>query len=108
MLLQFGTLLAVVTTDLYIDLTRNTCTQQPLARLPNLFSVLTVILLINMPIPFKFNSCKIYATINNAANSLGLGSQKYPKHFTPNDSHSTILIVFLLFFFFVLILKTEK
>ena len=41
--------------------TRNTCTQQPLARLPNLFSVLTVILLINMPIPYKFNSCKIYA-----------------------------------------------
>ena len=26
--------------------TRNTCTQQPLARLPNLFSVITVILLI--------------------------------------------------------------
>ena len=41
---------------------RNTCTQQPLARLPNLFSVITVILLINMPIPFKFNYCKIYAT----------------------------------------------
>ena len=36
---------------------RNTCTQEPLARLPNSFSVITVILLINMPIPFKFDSC---------------------------------------------------
>ena len=32
--------------------TRNTCMQQPLARFPNLFSVITVILLVNMPIPF--------------------------------------------------------
>ena len=56
-------------------ITRNTCTQQPLARLPNLFSVITVILLINMPIPFKFESCQILATNLNAANSLGLGQQ---------------------------------
>ena len=25
--------------------------------------------------------------INNAANSLGLGSKKYSEHFTPNASH---------------------
>ena len=43
--------------------------------------------------------------INNAANSLGLGSKKYPKHFTPNASRSTILIVFLLLFF---LCKYEK
>ena len=44
---------------------------KPLARLQNLFSVITVILPINMPIPFKFNSCKNFATNLNAANSLG-------------------------------------
>ena len=59
-----------------IHVARNTCTHQPLARLPNLFSVITVILLINMPIPFKFESCQILATNLNAANSLGLGSKK--------------------------------
>ena len=61
---------------------RNTCTQEPLARLSNLFSVITVILLINMPIPFKFDSCKNFATNLNAASSLGLGSKKCSKHFT--------------------------
>ena len=45
----------------HLKTTRNTYTQQPLVRFPNLFSVLTVILLINMPIPSKFNSRKIYA-----------------------------------------------
>ena len=64
----------------YWFLTKNTCTQQPLARLPNLFSVITVILLINMPIPFKFDACKIFATYLNTANSLGLGSKKCSKH----------------------------
>ena len=34
-------------------------------------------------------------SINNAANSLGLGSKKYPKHFTPNASHSTILFIII-------------
>ena len=38
----------------FIIATRNTCTQRLLARLSNLFSVITVILLINMSIPFKF------------------------------------------------------
>ena len=33
-----------------------------LARFANLFSVIAVILLLNMPILSKFNSCKIYAT----------------------------------------------
>ena len=36
--------------------------------------------------------------INNAANSLGLGSKKYSQHFTPNASDSTILIGFIIFF----------
>ena len=36
-----------------------TATSRPF---PELFSVITVILLKNIPIPFKFNSCKIYAT----------------------------------------------
>ena len=42
------------------------CTQEPLARLPNLFSVITVILLINMPIPFKFDSGfeKVFKTLH--------------------------------------------
>ena len=57
---------------------------KPLARLRNLFSVITVILLINMPITFKFDSCKNFATNLNAANSLGLGSKKCSKHFTLN------------------------
>ena len=50
----------------YWFLTKNTCTQQPLARLPNLFSVITVILLINMPIPFKFDSGfeKVFKTLH--------------------------------------------
>ena len=61
---------------------RNTCTQEPLARLPNSFSVITVILLINMPIPFKFDSYKNFANNLNAASSLGLGSKKCSKHFT--------------------------
>ena len=52
--------------------TRNTCTQHPLARLQNLFSVIS----------FKFDSCKIFATNLNAANSLGLDLRKCSKHFT--------------------------
>ena len=44
--------------------------------------------------------------INNAANSLGLGSKKYSEHFTPNASHSTILIVF--FYYFFVNIKKEK
>ena len=84
-----------------VKVTRNTCTQQPLARFPNLFSVITVILLIDMPIPFKFNSVRFMLPINNAANSLGLGSKKCSEHFTPSASHSTILIVFFLLFLFV-------
>ena len=43
---------------------------KPLASLPNLFSVITVItqyadsvILLNMPIPFKFDSCKNFETI---------------------------------------------
>ena len=74
--------------------TRNTYTQQPLARLPNLFSV---ILVINMPIRFKFDSCKNFATNSNAASSLGLGSKKCSIHFTLVNN---MPIVFYLFFFF--------
>ena len=48
-----------------LTIIRNTCTQQHLARVTNLFSVIesviAVILLINMPIPFKFDSCKSFA-----------------------------------------------
>ena len=47
---------------------RNTCTHQPFAHLPNLFSAITVILLIKIPIVFKFHSCKIFNTYLNAAN----------------------------------------
>ena len=74
--------------------TRNTCTQQHLARLPNLFSVITVILLINMPIPSKFDSCKIFATNLNAANSLGLGSKKRSKHLITLKNNYRFLIIF--------------
>ena len=35
-----------------------------------------------MPIPFEFDSCTNVATHLNAASSLGLGSKKWPKHFT--------------------------
>ena len=60
---------------------------------PKLFSVITVILLINMPIPFKFNSC----------------SKKCSEHFTPSASHSTILIVlYFVLFFFVSFKKENK
>ena len=45
-------------------------------------SVITVILFMNIPIPFKFDSGKIFVTNLNAANSLGLGSKKCSKHFT--------------------------
>ena len=38
--------------------------------LANLFSAITVILLINMPIPKFDSSCKIFATNLNAANLL--------------------------------------
>ena len=76
--------------------------QQPLARLPNLFSVITVMLLINMPLPFKVDSCKNFATNLNAASALGLGSKKCSKHFT---LVSNIPIVFWLLFFGVNIKK---
>ena len=56
--------------------------QQPLARLPNLFSVVAVISLINVPFRVKFDSCKIFATNSNVGNSLGLGSKKWSKRFT--------------------------
>ena len=46
--------------------------------------------------------------INNAANSLGLGSKKYSECFTPNASHSTILIVFYLLFSFVNVKKNKN
>ena len=62
-------------------LTRSTCTQQPLARLPYLFSVITVILLIDMPIPFKFDSCENFATNLNAANSFRKSVRKSEKVF---------------------------
>ena len=65
---------------------------KPLARFQNLFSVITVILLINMPIPFKFDSCKNFATNLNAANSLGLGSKKCSKHFTLNNTYRFLII----------------
>ena len=48
---------------------------QPHACLPNQLSVITVILLINMPIPYKCDSCKNFATNLSAASSLGLGSK---------------------------------
>ena len=35
-----------------------------------------------MPIPFKFDSCKIFAINLNVANSLGLGSKKCSEHRT--------------------------
>ena len=44
-----------------------------------------------MPIPLIL--VRFMLPINNAANSLGLGSKKYSEHFTANGSHSTILIV---------------
>ena len=36
--------------------------------------------------------------INNAANSLGLGSKKYSEHFTPNALHTYLSIFFMIFF----------
>ena len=65
---------------------------KPLTHLRNLFSVITVILLINMPIPFKFDSCSNFATNLNAANSLGLGSKKCSKHFTLNNTYRFLII----------------
>ena len=59
-----------------IKVNRNTCTQQPLASFAELFSVIAVILLINIAIPLKSNSC----------------SKTCSEHFTQNASHSTILI----------------
>ena len=89
----------------YWFLARNTCTQQPLTRLPNLFCVITVILLINMPIPFKFDACEIFATYLNTANSLGLGSKKCSEHFTPGLHTQQ----YLSFFDFVFVnIKKEK
>ena len=54
-----------------------------------------------MPIPFKFDSCKNFATNLNAANSLGLVSKKCSKHFTLNNSYR-------FFFAFFLNIKKEK
>ena len=45
------------------EIARNTCMQQPLARLQNLFSVITVILLINMSIPFNLILVRILLPI---------------------------------------------
>ena len=45
------------------------------ACLPNQSSLITVILLINMPIPYEYDSCKNLATNLYAASSLGLGSK---------------------------------
>ena len=76
---------------------RNTYTQQPLAYLPNLLSV---ILVINMPIRFKFDSCKNFATNLNAASWTG--SKKCSIHFTLVNN---IPIVFLFLFFFEILRK---
>ena len=51
-----------------------------------------LVLLIYMPIPFKFDSCKNFATNLNAASSLGLGSKKCSlKHFTLVNSIPSVL-----------------
>ena len=60
-----------------------------------------ITVLINMPIPFKLNSCRFMLPINNAANSLGLGSKKCSEHFTPSASHSTILFKSFFYYFFL-------
>ena len=48
-----------------------------------------------MPISFKFDSCKIFATNLNAANSFGLGLKKCSKHFTLNNTYRLLIIFFL-------------
>ena len=67
---------------------------KPIAHLLNLFSVITVITH-KYADPFKFDSCKNFATNLNAANSLGLGSKKCSKHFTLNNT-CRLLIIFSL------------
>ena len=46
-----------------------------------------------MPIPFKFDSCKNFATNLNAANLLGLASKKCSKHFTLNNTFRFLIFI---------------
>ena len=49
-----------------------------------------------MPIPFKFDYCKNFATNLNAANSSGLGSKKCSKHFTLNNTYRLLIFRLIL------------